>query len=85
MLIDGYKFDMRIYVCITSFNPLEAFLYNEGFARLTTEKYSLSPEMIDNTFIHLTNYAVQKKNLNEQNENYLGGSKISLKMLFEKL
>ena len=27
MLLKGYKFDMRIYVVVTSFNPLEAFLY----------------------------------------------------------
>lgn len=36
MLLKGYKFDMRIYVLVTSFNPLEAFLYKEGFARLAT-------------------------------------------------
>lgn len=36
LLLRGYKFDMRIYVLVTSFNPLEAFLYKEGFARMTT-------------------------------------------------
>lgn len=27
LLLDGYKFDMRIYVVVTSINPLEAFIY----------------------------------------------------------
>ena len=27
LLLDGYKFDMRIYVLVTNFHPLEAFVY----------------------------------------------------------
>lgn len=36
LLLDGYKFDMRIYVLVTNLHPLEAFVYREGFARLST-------------------------------------------------
>lgn len=43
MLLHGYKFDMRIYVLVTSMNPIEAFIYKEGFARLSTELFSLDP------------------------------------------
>lgn len=40
LLLNGYKFDMRIYVLVTSINPLEAYVYKEGFARISTERYS---------------------------------------------
>ena len=39
LLLDGYKFDLRLYVCVTSMKPLEAFLYREGFTRLSSEPY----------------------------------------------
>jgi tubulin polyglutamylase TTLL7 len=38
-LLDGYKFDMRIYVLVTSCDPLRAFIYNNGLVRLGTEHY----------------------------------------------
>lgn len=37
--MDGYKFDLRIYVLITSCDPLRVFLFNDGLVRLSTEKY----------------------------------------------
>jgi tubulin polyglutamylase TTLL5 len=84
LLLDGYKFDMRIYVLVTSIHPLEAFVYKEGFARLSTEKFSMSADSIKNTFIHLTNFAIQKNN-REAAATFDGGSKISFKSLQEKL
>jgi len=58
LLIKGYKFDMRIYVLVASFKPLEAFIYNEGFARISTELFTLNPEAISNVMIHLTNFSI---------------------------
>lgn len=59
-LVGGRKFDLRIYVLITSYNPLRVYLYRSGFARFTNCRFSMRREDITNTFIHLTNVAIQK-------------------------
>ncbi|EER05162.1 Tubulin--tyrosine ligase, putative, partial [Perkinsus marinus ATCC 50983] len=61
LLLDEYKFDLRVYVLVMSFNPLEAYIYKEGFARLATVKYSSSPSNYRNRLMHLTNTSVQRK------------------------
>lgn len=62
LLIDGYKFDLRVYVAVTSYHPLRIYLYMDGLARLATEKYTTSKDCSNRMFMHLTNYSVNKKN-----------------------
>uniref|UniRef100_A0A8C5G5E7 Tubulin--tyrosine ligase-like protein 5 n=1 Tax=Gouania willdenowi TaxID=441366 RepID=A0A8C5G5E7_GOUWI len=61
LLIDEFKFDMRLYVLVTSYDPLLIYVYEEGLARFATVKYELTSKNIKNTFMHLTNYSVNKK------------------------
>ncbi|EFJ49768.1 tubulin tyrosine ligase, partial [Volvox carteri f. nagariensis] len=60
LLVEGYKFDLRLYVLVTSFNPLEAWMYEEGFARFTTLPYTLDEAELGNMHVHLTNSSVQR-------------------------
>ncbi|XP_030388289.1 tubulin polyglutamylase TTLL13 isoform X2 [Scaptodrosophila lebanonensis] len=63
LLIDGYKFDLRVYTLVTSVDPLRIFVYNEGLARFATNKY-VAPTLgnSDNLFMHLTNYCLNRRN-----------------------
>lgn len=62
LLVGGKKFDLRIYVLVTSYRPLKAYQYVHGFARFCNEKYNTDMGDMDNPFIHLTNVAIQKHN-----------------------
>ena len=61
-LINGLKYDLRVYVFVTSFNPLTVYIYNDGLVRFATEKYSLDSESINQKFVHLTNFSINKRN-----------------------
>jgi hypothetical protein len=62
LLINSHKFDLRIYVCITSFEPLKIYVFKEGLARFASEPYSSNNKF--HKFSHLTNYSLNKKNDN---------------------
>jgi len=65
LLVDGYKFDLRVYVAIVGTGihgqPMHAFVADEGLARFCTEKYKKpTKENFKNDFMHLTNYSINK-------------------------
>ncbi len=69
LLINGHKFDLRIYVVVTCYEPLRVYVYKEGLARFASETYT-SKINKNNKFMHLTNYSINKKNDHfVQNEN----------------
>lgn len=74
-LIHGYKFDLRLYIVITCYEPLRMYLYREGLVRFATTPYytnttpqggdgvggSPSIAAADNLTAHLTNFTLNKK------------------------
>ncbi|CAD7932003.1 unnamed protein product [Amoebophrya sp. A120] len=57
LLIGGRKFDLRLYVLVTSWSPLVVYLYRSGFARFSGGRFNLKSADLA---IHLTNVAIQK-------------------------
>jgi len=60
-IFNGYKYDLRVYVLVTSYDPLRVYIYNEGLVRFATELYTNDPKDLKTKFIHLTNFSVNKK------------------------
>lgn len=88
LLVNGLKFDLRLYVLVSCMCPLRVYLYEEGLTRFACEPF-VPVSMSKSRFIHLTNYSINKKselfqqNCDEKADNT--GHKWSLSALFRKL
>lgn len=87
-LIDGLKFDLRIYVLVAGVDPLRVFIFREGLGRFATETYvAPNKENMEDVCMHLTNYAINKENekfIFNQDENDMSiGHKRSLEAVFK--
>lgn len=63
-LINGSKFDLRLYLVVTSVNPLVLYLYKNGLVRFASVKYSDDPSSLGDRYMHLTNYSINRQSLN---------------------
>ena len=67
-----------MYVLVTCYKPLKAWIYKLGFGRFCVAKYSNDMNERDNMFIHLTNVAINKLS-NDYNDSH--GSKWTINNL----
>ncbi|XP_048339735.1 tubulin monoglutamylase TTLL4 isoform X2 [Sphaerodactylus townsendi] len=87
-LIGGSKFDLRIYVYVTCYDPLRIYLFKDGLVRFASCKYSSSMKSLNNKYMHLTNYSINKKNVEYKantDETACQGHKWALKALWSYL
>ncbi len=59
-VMNDRKYVLRLYVLVTSVEPLRFYLHKEGFAKLASEPYNI--EDPDNPFAHLTNPDINATN-----------------------
>ena len=87
-LISGAKFDLRLYVLVTSFNPLKVYIYPDGLVRFASVKYNDDINYLSDRFMHLTNYSINKTNSTYTSNDCVdscSGHKWSLKTLWSYL
>ncbi len=91
LLFREHKFDLRLYVTVLSFSPLEAYIYKEGFARFSSKPFTT--DFLEDIQIHLTNSSIQKQFTDDICNFDLvksagcdgGGNKVKLSWLWKKL
>ncbi|XP_059220254.1 tubulin monoglutamylase TTLL4 isoform X2 [Stomoxys calcitrans] len=88
LLINGSKFDLRLYVLVTSMHPLRVYLYHNGLARFASVKYSDKSDTLSDRCMHLTNYSINKFSSNyakNEDVNACHGHKWTIKSLWNFL
>lgn len=85
-LIDGLKFDLRVYALVSSINPLRVYVYKEGLARFCTEEYEKpTSKNMNQSYKFLTNYSLNKHNKKFQQFHDGKGHKRSISCVFKQL
>ena len=59
LLILGRKFDIRVWVLVTDWNPLVVWMYKDPYIRFAANDFDLND--IQNKFSHLSNNTVSEE------------------------
>ena len=89
-LINGKKYDLRLYLLVTGYTPLKIYLFDNGLISFCSEKYNLNSNKLEDKFIHLNKNSKNKISenieLNKSVDNELEDkcTLYTLKKYFEK-
>uniref|UniRef100_A0A1I7SQI1 Tubulin polyglutamylase TTLL4 n=1 Tax=Bursaphelenchus xylophilus TaxID=6326 RepID=A0A1I7SQI1_BURXY len=59
LVMNGSKFDLRIYVYVSSLDPLKIYIFKDGLARFASVPYC-HEQSYNNQYMHLTNFSINK-------------------------
>ena len=88
LLSNCLKFDIRVYVLITSWDPIRIYLYKDGLVKFCVNRYNMNPEGITDLRTHVTNPEVNKKGgryKSAEHPDSVAGHKWRLEKLWENL
>ena len=69
------KFDIRVWVLVSSWNPLRVYYYKNCYIRFSSQDYD--PKKTENLFSHLTNNSITSKQIkigDDKNFNKIPGN-----------
>ena len=72
MIMKARKFDLRQWVLVTNWNPLEIWLYSEPYIRFPAHDFN--PEDITNRYGPLSNHSVAKQGTELTNKYTIEGN-----------
>ncbi|CAM9781082.1 unnamed protein product [Ectocarpus sp. 8 AP-2014] len=61
LLVQGYKFDIRQWVLVTSCNPLVVWGFDESYTRFSSRPFTMDAPSLSDRLVHLCNHSVQKQ------------------------
>ena len=77
-----FQFDIRVYVLLTSLDPLTVYMYDDGLVRIATERYTENVRSLRDSCIHITNFDVNRQNeakyVANESPNQCEGHKVSV-------
>jgi len=62
LLIEGHKVTLRVYVTITSLDPLRVYVFPNGLVRICSKKYATDMKSLSDPFVHVDSIDINDVN-----------------------